>query len=337
VKQKLPWAVCVVLVACAIAVAIQMWNRRAENARLPDFHLVERSGREVSRRSLLGQVWVADFVFLKCTWSCPKMYSAMDALLQRVPEARYVSFSVDPEHDTPEFMAKTLPTLGIDKEAWYWLSGASREEMQRIALGFMRPASTGEEIVHSERFFLVDRYGRIRASYPVLLVETLADGKLVVRRDEAVLKQLEEDLRKLLSEPYLPVARLPAANAMMNSTTFVLLVTGLCFIKAKKIGAHKAAMLGALTVSGLFLVSYLTAHYFLGSTPYPHHDWRRPVYFTILISHTILAGVVAVLAPVTVYRAFRDQIDRHRRLAKVTLPMWLYVSVTGVVIYFMLY
>jgi uncharacterized membrane protein YozB (DUF420 family) len=96
-------------------------------------------------------------------------------------------------------------------------------------------------------------------------------------------------------------------------------------------------MLAALAVSALFLVSYLTAHHFIGSTPYPGLGAMRTVYFAILISHTVLAALIVPLAMVTVYRALQEDFDRHRALAKWTFPIWLYVSVTGVVIYFMLY
>ena len=330
-KEKLPWVFCVVLVACAIAVAVQLWNRRAGSGRVPDFHVVERSGRAVSRHDLIGQVWIADFVFTRCQGPCNAMHAAMYGLQDALPGARFASFTVDPRHDSPEFLATWVETQRLSKGRWDWMGGVSHEQMQEVAQGFLLPAGQHQgQVVHSDRFVLVDRYGRIRGYYSVLEPETW-------KPIAGELARLKSDAERVIAEPFLPVTKLPAANAIMNSTTFVLLVTGLCFIKAKKIGAHKAAMLGALTVSGLFLVSYLTAHYYLGSTAYPHHDWRRPVYFSILLTHTILAGVVAVLAPITVTRAFRDQIDRHRRLAKVTLPMWLYVSVTGVVIYFMLY
>jgi len=330
-KAKLVWMLFVVVAACGIAATVAVWNHRAGSARAPDFRLVDRTGKTVTRRDLVGEVWIAEFIFTRCQASCPRMYSAMDALRRRLPGVRFVSFTVDPDHDTPQHLAEWTPKMGVAVDGWYWLSGAPRDEMQRIAHGFNRPGtSTAEEIVHSERFFLIDRYGRFRESYPVINSLTLA-------RDEEVLRQVEADVQKLLDAPFLPVTKLPAANAVMNGTSFVLLVLGISFVKAKKVGAHKAAMLAALGVSGLFLVSYLTTHYFLGSTAYPGQGWRRPVYFSILISHTILAGLVAVLAPITVYRAFRDQIDRHKALARVTFPMWLYVSVTGVVIYFMLY
>jgi uncharacterized membrane protein YozB (DUF420 family) len=123
----------------------------------------------------------------------------------------------------------------------------------------------------------------------------------------------------------------------LNAASGVFLILGLLLIKAGKPGAHKACMLAALVASALFLVSYLTAHHFLGSTPYPGQGALRKIYFSILISHTILAALIVPLALVTVYRAFREDFARHRAIAVWTFPIWLYVSVTGVVIYFMLY
>lgn len=330
-KAKLPWLLFVALAACAVAAAVHLWNRRANRHRVPDFRLVERSGRTVSRRDLIGQVWVADFVFTSCQRTCPAMNSHMYGLQDKAPGARFVSFTVDPRRDTPEHLATWVATQRLSKGSWDWLGGASHETMQEVANGFLLPAGRNrEEIVHSARFVLVDRYGRIRGFYRVVDEESLEPV-------EPELARLEADLKGLLRQPALPVKKLPAVNACLNGTSFVLLCLGLACIKAKKVGAHKACMLGALTVSAIFLVSYLTVHYFLGSTAYPGQGWLRPVYFSILLTHMVLAGVVAVLAPLTVYRALRQQIDRHKSLARVTFPIWLYVSVTGVVIYFMLY
>jgi putative membrane protein len=130
---------------------------------------------------------------------------------------------------------------------------------------------------------------------------------------------------------------LPALNAALNTTSAVLLSCGYVFIRNKRIAAHRACMLLALLASTLFLVSYLTYHARAGSVPYRGTGWSRPVYFTILISHTILAAAVVPLALVTVTRALRKRFDRHVPIARVTLPIWFYVSVTGVVIYMMLY
>lgn len=130
---------------------------------------------------------------------------------------------------------------------------------------------------------------------------------------------------------------LPSLNAILNATSALLLVVGYRFIRQRNVGAHRACMLSAVAVSILFLTSYLIYHYHVGATPFPGQGWVRPVYFTILISHTVLAAVVPVLVVLTLWRAWKEQFQRHRRIARWTLPIWLYVSVTGVVVYLMLY
>ena len=133
------------------------------------------------------------------------------------------------------------------------------------------------------------------------------------------------------------VTDLPAVNAALNATSAVLLVTGLYFIKQRNREAHRRAMLAALGMSVAFLACYLVYHYNVGSVKYQRQDWTRPLYFAILISHTVLAASVPVLAIITLRRAWKGDFARHRRIARVTLPIWLYVSVTGVIVYWMLY
>ncbi len=130
---------------------------------------------------------------------------------------------------------------------------------------------------------------------------------------------------------------LPAVNASLNSLATVLLVLGYILIRQGRRDAHRAIMLAALACSTLFLISYLTYHAQVGSVRFQGTGAVRTVYFTILFTHTVLAAAVPFLAARTLYLAFRDRLIEHRRLAKVTLPIWLYVSVTGVVIYVMLY
>jgi uncharacterized membrane protein YozB (DUF420 family) len=132
-------------------------------------------------------------------------------------------------------------------------------------------------------------------------------------------------------------AMFPALNATLNGTSAVLLLTGRSLIKRGRMAAHRAVMLTALVTSTLFLISYLYYHAHVGSVHFPGQGWSRPVYFTILISHTILAAVIVPLIIITLSRALRERFDRHRKIARWTFPLWLYVSVTGVVIYFMLY
>ncbi len=135
----------------------------------------------------------------------------------------------------------------------------------------------------------------------------------------------------------IPLGALPALNAVLNSASAVLLLLGYRFIRRGRVGAHRACMVGALGVSTLFLASYLTYHFNVGSVRFSGQGWVRPLYFAILISHTILAAAVVPLALVTLWRAWRERFDAHRRIARVALPVWLYVSVTGVVVYLMLY
>ena len=129
----------------------------------------------------------------------------------------------------------------------------------------------------------------------------------------------------------------PVINASLNGTSTVLLITGRWFIAQRRIAAHKATMITAVVTSTLFLISYLYYHYHVGSVRFQGTGWSRPVYFTILISHVVLAAVIVPLVIITLSRALRERFDRHRAIARWTFPIWLYVSVTGVIVYVMLY
>ena len=129
----------------------------------------------------------------------------------------------------------------------------------------------------------------------------------------------------------------PAINATLNGTSAVLLLVGYGFIKRGRMAAHRAVMLSAVTVSTLFLLSYVYYHAHVGSVRFQGRGWSRSIYFCILISHTILAATIVPLVIITLVRALRERFDRHRAIARWTYPLWLYVSVTGVIIYFMLY
>lgn len=133
------------------------------------------------------------------------------------------------------------------------------------------------------------------------------------------------------------IENLPALNAVLNSLSALCLCSGYLAIRRERKDLHIRLMIAALSLSILFLASYLTYHWFHRATPYPRHDWTRPVYFAILLSHTVLAVVNVPLVVVTVVRAARKRLDAHRRIARWTLPIWLYVSVTGVAVYLMLH
>jgi uncharacterized membrane protein YozB (DUF420 family) len=130
---------------------------------------------------------------------------------------------------------------------------------------------------------------------------------------------------------------LPAVNATLNAAAALLLVSGYVLIRNRRWRAHRNMMVAAIACSTLFLTSYLIYHSQVGSVHFPGRGAARAVYYSILISHTLLAAAVPVLAGFTVTLAFRRRFDRHRRIARWTLPIWLYVSVTGVVVYWMLY
>lgn len=135
----------------------------------------------------------------------------------------------------------------------------------------------------------------------------------------------------------LEVRDLPAVNATLNALATCLLVYAYRLIRAGKREEHKKVMLAALGVSALFLACYLVYHAQVGSVPFQKQGFIRTVYFTILVTHVILAAFVPVLAGVTLWRAYKGRFDRHRAIAKITFPIWLYVSVTGVLVYLMLY
>jgi uncharacterized membrane protein YozB (DUF420 family) len=129
----------------------------------------------------------------------------------------------------------------------------------------------------------------------------------------------------------------PTLNAILNAASAVFLACGYVMIRRRRIGAHRACMLAAFACSIVFLVSYVLYHLKAGVFHFAGQGWIRPVYFTLLTTHTVLAIAIVPLALITLSRALAQRFDRHRRIARWTLPIWFYVSVTGVVIYFMLY
>ena len=133
------------------------------------------------------------------------------------------------------------------------------------------------------------------------------------------------------------LAMLPATNAALNAACTVFLLCGYIFIRKGKIRWHRACMISAFGCSAIFLVFYLYFHAHAGVIRFSGQGWIRPVYFIILISHTILAAVIVPLVLITLSRALRQQFVRHRAIARWTLPIWLYVSITGVVVYWLLY
>jgi putative membrane protein len=133
------------------------------------------------------------------------------------------------------------------------------------------------------------------------------------------------------------ISLLPHLNAILNGTSAVFLLTGYVFIRRGRATAHKRCMISALICSAAFLTSYVIYHAAAGSRPFPGMGFVRVAYFAILITHVVLAVTILPLALMTATRGLRSQFDRHVRIARWTLPLWLYVSITGVIIYLMLY
>lgn len=133
------------------------------------------------------------------------------------------------------------------------------------------------------------------------------------------------------------VTDLPALNATLNAISFILLVTGYVCIRRKRRQLHRACMIAALVTSGLFLTSYVIYHAQVGSVPFKGTGWIRTVYFAVLIPHVILAAAIVPPILITASRGLSAKYDAHRRIARWTLPLWLYVSITGVIVYLLLY
>jgi protein SCO1/2/putative membrane protein len=303
--------------------------------RLGGFRLTERSGRVVSDSDLAEQVWVASFIFTHCPLSCPRITSVMKGLQTKLAgsNVKLVSISVDPDRDTPAVLADYARRFEADSERWWFLTG-SRDDVvrlvqERFKLGLAQATAPeqqagAEAITHSDRLALVDRGNRIVAYFD--------------SNDPAKLASLAAEANRRDRRAAAWVRRLPPVNASLNGICTLLLIAGWRLIRIHNVRAHATVMILAVVTSALFLGCYLVYHSQAGSTPFRGTGPSRVVYFTILLSHTVLAtlGVVPLLA-LTLTRAARRQFDRHARIARVTFPIWLYVSITGVVIYLMLY
>jgi protein SCO1/2/putative membrane protein len=297
-----------------------------------DFTLQERSGKSVRRDDLLGKVWVASFFFTCCTGDCGKTTAAMSQLqrdLAKYPDVHLVSFSVFPEHDSPDVLSQYAKDRKADPDRWLFLTGDDAERIRDlIQRSFKQTAVKGSEgrglgnaVDHSFNLVVVDHLGRVRG---------YIDG-----RDADNLTRLERRVWELIQAKYLP-----SINALLNASCAVLLVAGFLLIRARFLLLHKLCMLAALVISALFLASYLYYHFAVlhgEPTKFTGVGWIRPVYFGVLLSHTVLAVVVAPLALTITYLGLRDRLRRHRQIARWTLPLWWYVSVTGVIVYWMLY
>jgi protein SCO1/2 len=299
----------------------------------PSFVLTDQDGRQVSNQDLRGKVWVVDFIFTRCMGPCPMMTQKMVGLAGQIgsPNVRFVSISVDPEFDRPAVLKQYARERGATDPRILFLTGDPKTIYGLIQNGFKLTAQAAtpvSPIMHDERFLLVDAAGDVSGVYhssdPASMDKLVADATALAPTDRAAL-----------------LARFPAINASLNATAGILLCLAMMLIKGKRVRLHAITMILAVVASTAFLVCYVTYHVMraqagTGITKFPESP-LRPVYLVILISHTLLAVVVVPLVVVTLTRAARRQWDRHRRIASPTFWIWLYVSATGVIVYWMLY
>src|SRR5262249_22005307 len=232
----------------------------------------------------------------------------------------------------PEVLKAYATSHGADPKRWWWLTGERERIYQLVRDSFHLAVEQnegtaripGNEVTHSTRLVLVDRRGRIRGYF---------EGRQVDDRGESVneLPQLRQALDAVVREGALVCGvDLPSVNATLNGISALLLIVGYAAIRRRRIALHKACMLAALGGSVLFLASYLYYHLVVRQgqpTSSTGTGWVRTVYFAILLSHTVLAALVAPLALFTASQALRGRLARHVRVARWTLPIWLYVSV----------
>ncbi len=319
------------------------------------FALKERSGRTVTRQDLLGKVWVASFVFTRCTAGCPQVAATLKDLqkdLAPCPDVVLVTFTVDPEHDDPGELDRYARRYEADPQRWLFLTGGEKEIYDLMENGFRVPRPSqnrgekrtpGNEVDHTTRLVVVDATGHVRGYFEGMRDRNADDPEAHYQTNLKKLRRLVGHLA-YRSPSYLP-QDFPAFNAALNAAAGFLLVFGYAAIRLRRVPLHASCMLSALAVSVLFLTSYLYYHLAIKHgrpTSFQDEaigapDWLRYVYYAVLITHTGLAAVVAPLALVTAYLGLRGRLERHVRLARWTLPLWLYVSVTGVVVYWMLY
>ncbi len=321
--------------------SLQPEGRQTSLGTVSSFSLIDHEGNKFREKQLSGHIWVVDFIFTRCRGQCRNMTRNMDKLRNHLPNSvRFLSISVDPSFDRPDVLRDYRSEMNVNHPDWWFLTG-KENEIKKLIMGSFNlaygkaPEDSDNLLTHSNRFVLLDGKRRIRGYY--------RSG------DEKELEQLTKDVRFLRWEQkakdrpqqsvlgILPLAWLPEVNSMLNLLAGLLLFLGLLMIRLNRKTEHVACMISALVCSGLFLICYLTYHSYHGATPFPGTGYLRVFYFSVLLSHTILAGLLPFLVPFLLYYAITEQFSTHRTWGRWVLPIWLYVSATGVLIYLLLY
>jgi len=297
----------------------------------PGFSLINQDHEPVTEQSFRGQPWVAAFIFTQCAGPCPMMSAKMATLQERIPDAsiKLVSISVDPERDTPDVLKQYASKLKADTTRWFFLTG-DRPAILQLSAGLkLTMPDAPDPLLHSTRFVLIDDKGDVRGTYDGTSEESVA--KLV---NDAALAGPSHGSVAMIP----PKETLALINATLNGTSAVLLVTAFILVRRKNYVGHASCMIAALTTSTLFLVSYITSivvYHDRSSGLQP--GLLRTGYFILLFTHVVLAIGMLPLIGLAVLRAYQRQWVKHRRVAFPAFVIWLYVSVTGVIIYWMLY
>lgn len=314
-----------------------------------DFSLTERSGKKVTRDDLKGKVWVASFIVTRCPdGKCPQVTQTVARLQRDLASRRdvlLVTFTTDPERDKLDELNAYADKFGADPDRWLFLTGGEEEIDALLKSMLLRNPNTTfskGQIDHAQKLMVVDRDGTLVGVYDGMDSPALPEGEF-----DRSLRGLRKQVDRLLM-PKLPgwmPSDFPLFNASLNGLAGVLLLLGYSAIRLRNVRLHMLCMLATIAVSALFLTSYLFYHLYVKAgqptrfaEQWPDAPaWVGYAYHAVLISHTLLAIPTAPLALYVAYQGLRGRIKRHVGLARWVLPVWLYVSATGVVVYWMLY
>ena len=327
---------------------------------VPDFRFEDSLGRTVTRADLAGRPWIAVPFFVRCMGPCPSVSRDIAARLIPALEGtgiRVVSFSLDPEVDTAAELKEYADLFEADPERWLFVRSETEEEMHRfmnegLLVPVVRDAgetAAGLAITHGTRMPVIDAEGQIAGWYE-LRDPALGEDGLALEEAERILSGryglLVARAKALAGLDYRwPLAgrsRLPLVNASLNGLALTLLVIGLAAIVTGRKRLHEAMMKSAFLVSAAFLACYLYYHFAVlpisgGPTRYNGEGAAKVAYLVMLLTHVVLAVVNLPMVLRVFWLAHKEDWERHRRLARWTLPIWMYVSLTGVLVYLVLY
>jgi protein SCO1/2/putative membrane protein len=318
-------------------------------ATMPPFTLTERNGSKVSLEDLQGKVWIASFVMTRCPdGKCPQVTRTVSQLQDTLADrrdVRLVTFTVDPDTDDPTELNRYAQDHGAkDDGRWLFLTG-DYDVIDGLMKAIRVRGGEGSprRVDHSQKLVLVGRTGEVLGYFDgywnTAMVPEADFERNLLRLRRAVDKALQPELPAWMPQDF------PAFHALLNAVATVLLLVGYIAIRLKQTRVHISCMIITLLISTLFLASYLFFHLvvkegrptrFVDQAP-DAPAWVATTYAVILLSHTILAIFATPMALTTAYFGLRRWWPAHTRLSRITFPIWLYVTVTGVMVYWMLY